>query len=107
MALFQEQITLTPEEKYLSEDRNNRNLWVASILKENWGKYNNKLSNAFRCKDAIYHSSYGDDQFDYVVDGVFFKKVFGNAPNLENNIKIFDPSQKQGRYTIQYIKIGD
>jgi len=107
MALFQEQITLTPEDKYLSEVMNKKNLWVASILKNNWGKYNNTLSTAFQCKDAIYHSSYGDDQFDYVVDGVFFKKVFEDAPNLKNNIKIFDPSQTQDKYVIQYIEIDD
>ena len=102
MDLFQEQMTLTPEDKYLSEVRNENNLWVASILKNNWGNYNNELSTAFRCKDAIYHSSYGDDQFDYVVNGVFFKKVFEN-----NYIKIFDPHQMQYKYVIQYIKIDD
>ena len=101
MTLFQKQMTLTPENKYLSEDRNDTNLWVASILKNNWGKYNNEFTTAFRCKDAIYHSSYGDDQFDYVVNGVFFKKVFGN------NIKIFDPHQTQYKYVIQYINIDD
>jgi hypothetical protein len=101
MALFSEQMSLTPKEKYLSEDRNQKNLWVASILEENWSKYNNKFTTAFKCKGAIYHSSYGDDQFDYVVNGVFFKKVF------ENYIKIFDPHQTQSKYVIQYIKIDN